>query len=68
MLSEVFFRKYRDGETFMDDEAEYSLMKNRLNSLVMIVKGSVDILDEQGSTTGKLVEGDFFGDLYPIFS
>ena len=46
MLQEVFFRIFKDGDQFMDDESEYNLLKNRLNSLIMIVKGKVDILDE----------------------
>ena len=62
MLEEVFLRKFYNGEEIMDD------FFNPLNSLVIIISGSANILTESGTIQSTLSTGDFFGDTAPIYN
>jgi signal-transduction protein with cAMP-binding, CBS, and nucleotidyltransferase domain len=61
ILEEVFLRKYYHGEEIVEE------FFNPLDSLVIIVEGSVNILAEDGSIETTLKEGDFFGETAPLY-
>ena len=62
ILEGVFLRKFYNGEQIVDED-----FFNRLDCLMIIVKGSANILAKNGDVKGTLKEGDFFGDFYPVY-
>ena len=53
MLEEVFLRRFNKGEKFSEDKCSINpIMTHRLHSLIIIIEGSVDILDKEESKIG----------------